>query len=493
MDLRDYITSETSALADRLIAAAEHASQHAQLQSSEQIDLVRQEVERLREELESERARATTLAAQLDAESEHASALALQLDTESLRASTLATQLDAETARHTRLASQLEAETERANALAAHVESESARAAALAADVQAEAARSSCLAADVQAETARSAALAAELQTAAARSTEMSTTLEAEMARSTDLAARLAESEALLPQLADARADLGRLRQELEDAQAITNATSAEMSASSKRAARIVSLLNASIASADALSSAQSVADLFAVLVRELGTEFDRVAIFRVKGNHLEGDIAAGLEDSTDIQKIVVPIGLESVITKAASGSGVHYATRELIGNGRPPFGGSPVAALAAPLLFDGDVVAVVYAESDAVLTDAHGPLATLLVRYAHAVLASLAQELRTSRHLREYARTLLHEARTMHDADAASGVPDRDRIERLRESIGFARDLYGQRAALEAPLSMDLLDDEIGRLLREPITLFTGALAAIVLEGAERPTAASA
>jgi hypothetical protein len=114
-------------------------------------------------------------------------------------------------------------------------------------------------------------------------------------------------------------------------------------------------------------------------------------------------------------------------------------------------------------------------------------------VRYANAVLAGLAQELRTSRHLREYARTLLQEAETMFDADVQSGVPGEERVARLRDSIRFARDLYTQRATLESPLSMDLLDDEIGRMLREPSTPFLATLAATLDEREVRRDAATA
>ena len=105
-----------------------------------------------------------------------------------------------------------------------------------------------------------------------------------------------------------------------------------------------------------------------------------------------------------------------------------------------------------------------------------------VLVRHANAVLVGLAQELKTTRQLREYAWTLLHEVEALFAADVDAGGPDPSRHERLRGNLGFARDLYAQRAALEAPVSTNLLDDEIGRMLRgaDPSTPFAYALAAI-------------
>ncbi len=194
-----------------------------------------------------------------------------------------------------------------------------------------------------------------------------------------------------------------------------------------------------------------------------------------------------------DVQKIVVPVALDSVISKALTSRAVEHAAKEQIGDACPPFGALPAFALAAPLLFDNDVLAIVYAESDAAVTEAHQPLSAILVRHANAVLASLAVELRTSRQLRDYARTLLHEAERMFDADMESQVPEEVRLERLRESIRFAHDLYGQRAALDGAPAMNLLDDEIGRLLREPPKPFIAALESVLADTRDLRTSATA
>ena len=543
MDLRTQIIDETSALADRLIAFSDTELKLTQQKASESIDRLQQELSSVRDALQAETARVQEFAAGLDAASAHAAALGAQLEAEMLRTGSLTAQLEAETNRAATLSSSLDAESRRANAAATQLETEQDRAAALAAELHAGTKRAAELASEVGEEKLRASTLASELETeriraatllgaAEAQSTALATELQAETKRAaalaSDLEAEQTRAAALLAtdasqrqttiaaettirelremvaqqsafiRAGDARtqaaeAALTRMEQELGEARAITDATSEEMSAFTRRFARMVALLNGAATSLVTLSAARTTSDLFAALIREMATEFERVAIFRVKGKHLEGERAAGLDESIDVQKIVIPMSLSSVMTKAARSGTIERAAEKEIGEAHPPFGSSPAAALAAPLVFEGEVLAVVHVESDAKFTDAHAPLAAVLVRYANAVLAGLAQEVRTSRHLREYARTLLQEAETMFDADVQSGVPGEERVARLRDSIRFARDLYTQRATLESPLSMDLLDDEIGRMLREPPTPFIATLAATVDETEARRGAATA
>jgi hypothetical protein len=582
MDLRDYITNETAALVDRLIAASQAAVQKARTDAEGVIDAFRAQVE-------AEKARADAVARQLEGEKTRASALATKLDADAARYGTLASelaverdrtaslaaaldtahervasidgqlksltaQLDTEHQRVVLLESQLDIERGRATNWESQLEAEAARVAALSADldaaqqlfVQANQAREKAESALQQAtadlqgmrellESARAEAIRsgeafqaeaaqnALLQQAheseilllqsqvdaavgAAKTFEESlAAIEAKAAAAVDasklelqslreqVAALAGEIESKRAGFDAAETSIAAMRVEVDAANALTDATSAEMSALTKRLARFVAMLEGSAASLDRLAAARSVTDLFTTLVRELGNEFERVAIFRLKGNRLEGEQAAGLDDTVDVQKIVVPVGLESVITKALTSRAVEHATKDQFGDGRPPFGGSPASALAAPLVFDGDVFAIAYAESNAPFTEAHGPLAALVIRHANAVLGGLAVELRTSRQLRDYARTLLHEAERMFDADVEAEVPVDVRSERLRDSIRFAQDLYTQRAALDGGPTMNLLDDEIGRLLRETPTPFLAALASVLAARGELRTSASA
>jgi hypothetical protein len=365
---------------------------------------------------------------------------------------------------------------EAANASRAEIEELRGKAAALADERQA-------LAAQLEAAEKAATAHTAERQALSAR---------LEMADSA-AGAHADERQSMAARVKAAEDAVAAMRGEVDEANAITDATSAQLSLLTKRFARLAVMLEGSAESLERLGAARTVTDVFAALVRELATEFDRVAIFRLKGTHLEGEHAAGLDEAVDVQKIVVPVALDSVISKALTSRAVEHAAKEQIGDACPPFGALPAFALAAPLLFDNDVLAIVYAESDAVVTEAHQPLSAILVRHANAVLASLAVELRTSRQLRDYARTLLHEAERMFDADMESQVPEEVRLERLRESIRFAHDLYGQRAALDGAPAMNLLDDEIGRLLREPPKPFISALESVLAGARDLRTSATA
>ena len=475
-------------------------------------------------DLEADRARATSLSAQLEAEGARAESLSTQLQAEGARVAALSAQLEAESARTVALAADLNALTE------AHRHTDGER-------LQAE---SACEKTEEELRGLRE-----MLQAARAEATRVANALEAEAAEKALMgeaheeairalqAQAQAESQELRQEIEDAaklrvretaqgagaveqagriqtqldaallavrthqeqarsfearmqagEAAVASMRKEADDANALSDATCAELSVMRDRMRRLTAMANSAATSLDALGSATTVADIFRTLVTQLSTEFQRVAIFRVKGNHLEGELAAGVDSSVDITKIVIPIGLSSVITKAAASGSLEHATKEQIVDSRPPFGGAPASALAAALVFQGERLAVAYADSDAPFSDAHGAFAGVLVRHANALLAHLTHELKAARQLREYAQMLLHEAEQMFLADLQAGIPAPDRVRRLRDSIGCARQLYTQHAALEGPLSADLLNEEITAISEvEPVTAFARDLAIVVAQ----------
>ena len=127
------------------------------------------------------------------------------------------------------------------------------------------------------------------------------------------------------------------------------------MAALRGEADRMGLLLDASIQSIDELSSATSISDLLASLVRQLSIEFSRVALFRVKGNRLEGEYQIGFDDTTDVTKLVLPLNLDSLITRAASSGLVEQLKgTDLDDSSRAPFGGSPTSAMALPVIVPG-------------------------------------------------------------------------------------------------------------------------------------------
>ena len=253
--------------------------------------------------------------------------------------------------------------------------------------------------------------------------------------------------------------------------------------------ARMGSLLDISAQAVDELAEKTTVTDLFAALVRHLASEFSRVALFRVKANRLEGEDQIGFDDTTDVTKLVLPLSVDSLITRAASsGSFEQLMGGELADSSRAPFGGTPTVALAMPIAFQGETLAVVYADSDQPISDrgAGGARREHRVReadgaHAGVLLMRLSQELKMLNELRDYAAMLLQEAQEMYSADIEAEKSDEERRSRLKDTIECARQLYAQRAALEGSAAAMLFDDRIAAVLEtDGNTTFGHDLAAI-------------
>lgn len=270
--------------------------------------------------------------------------------------------------------------------------------------------------------------------------------------------------------LDDALLSETRLREDLEAADAALTRTRGDISTAGAGVERLVSLVNRAVDAADELATSSTIADLLAELVKQLSSEFKRVALFRVKGNHLEGEHQAGFDAAADATKLVLPLNVDSLITRAAtSGVVVHLTGSELDDVSRAPFGGTPGTALALPIAYQGETFAVVYADSDeteqdggAAALEASAGFAKLLVRHAAVLLTRLSQELKTLIQLREYATMLLQEAEQMYAADLEADKTDEERRTRLRDTIDCARQLFGQRAELEGAAAASLLEEEI-------------------------------
>jgi hypothetical protein len=176
------------------------------------------------------------------------------------------------------------------------------------------------------------------------------------------------------------------------------------------------------------------------------------------------------------------------LITRAASSGTYEQLTGDdLDDNSRAPFGGTPVVAIAMPIAFQGETLAVVYADSDRFTSergaglDASIGFARLLVRTAGVLLMRLSQELKMLSELRDYAAMLLQEAQEMYAADTEAEKSDDERRSRLKDTIECARQLYAQRAALEGSAAATLFDDRIAATLEaDGDTPFARDLAAI-------------
>ena len=90
-----------------------------------------------------------------------------------------------------------------------------------------------------------------------------------------------------------------------------------------------------------------------------------------MKGKHLEGERGSGLDTSTDITKLVIPMSMDSLITRAATSGPSRISQAACI---RRKFSARriPAAAIALPIRFQGET-AVLYADSETAWEDAHG------------------------------------------------------------------------------------------------------------------------
>ena len=244
-------------------------------------------------------------------------------------------------------------------------------------------------------------------------------------------------------------------------------------------------LLSESIDAFDALATATTLDELFTKLVQQMAAQFPRVVIFRRKGQRLEGDLGTGLEESVDLADFTIAMSADSIITTAATQGVYESATAEQLADSHRLPGEVPSFAVAAPLVFQGETLAVVYADTrQHDKGEAHAAFAGVLAAHTNVLLSRLTQELKIARELREYAQMLLHEAEEMFVADTKEGRSESDRLRRLRDTIDFGRQLYAQRAALEGPGAAGLLEEEIASLVHTaPTRAFTTALADALAE----------
>lgn len=229
----------------------------------------------------------------------------------------------------------------------------------------------------------------------------------------------------------------------------------------------------------ETLGAAKTIAELFGSLVTQLGKQVPRAALFRVKGNHLEGEYGSGVDESVQLKKIVIPMNMDSVISRAATGGALVRSDGDDLASSRSPFGGSPVSAIAAPLSFQGEMLAVLYADSDSSMTPAQATFTQILVRHASVLLSRLTHELKALKELREYALMLLQEAEQMFVADVDSGRPAHDSLKRLRDTVDCGRQLFSQRAALEGSEAAGVFDEQISIVINAQASPFAEALAA--------------
>ena len=244
------------------------------------------------------------------------------------------------------------------------------------------------------------------------------------------------------------------------------------------------------LAGFQALESAATMADVLTTFVEQIAAQFARVALFRVRKSHLQGEHQIGFDLKTDIGKVVLPLGMDSLPARAVSSGLIERLSGDELKDGAgAPFSGSPRFALAIPVIAAGETLAVVYADdagsaknkraNDAALVGAR--FAEAMQYHAVALLMRMTNELKARAELQAYAQSLLHELEEMYTADEQSGKQADEIKARLQGNLDYARSIFDSRVALEGSGATALLDDEIGALLESaPETAFARHLAAV-------------
>ena len=314
---------------------------------------------------------------------------------------------------------------------------------------------------------------------------------EAKLAAVTDL---FNKSAARVKILERAQQDHERTVQELEAR--IKNAASAPAPAAAPAApaaagaGATVPMFDDLLAGFQALESAATMSDVLTTFVEQLAAQFPRVALFRVRKSHLQGEHQIGFDLKTDIGKVVLPLGMDSLPARAVSSGLIErLAGDELKDGARVPFSGSPRFALAIPIIAAGETLAVVYADDaghakSRRATDASqvaARFAEAMQYHAVSLLLRMTNELKARAELQTYAQSLLHELEQMYTADLQSGKTTDDLRARLLGNLDYARSIFDSRVALEGGGAAALLDDEIAALLDTAgETPFAGDLAAV-------------
>lgn len=244
------------------------------------------------------------------------------------------------------------------------------------------------------------------------------------------------------------------------------------------------------LASVRALDAAGSLSEALDALSAGAAGEAGRAAVLLVRGDELRGWAHTGFGDAVDeARHIAIPLA-DGQLFAAAAASGAPASTAHADGSAglRPP---APFVlddpdriGLAAPLLVDGRVVALVYADDGGTeareVPSAWPEHVELLARHASRCLEALtarqavrARGARTAAagppaldddSARRYARLLVSEIKLYHEATVDEGRRAGDLRSRLGSQIARARGLYDQRVPPGA--GADFFEQELVRTL---------------------------
>jgi hypothetical protein len=513
MDFREYAAKEASELTTRLTQAATAAAERAAAQVRDEEQKV---ADALRAQLQTAVDQKSAVAASLKESETEAARLRAELKSTVDQKSAVAASLKEAETEAARLRAELNSATERVEVTTHQLDEarktadklEAARAAAGAARDEQAAARKTAEA-DLQktreaAELLRKnlAGVTKDLEAAAAGHRASEASAAEANSQSQAAEAKLEAVTDLLKKGASRLKTVEQAQQQQErtihDLQSQLQAARAAPAAAASAAPPVSEVLEALITGFQALAAATTIAGVFKTLVEQMAGQFPRVALFRMKKGHLLGEHQIGFDLSTDIGKIALPLGMESLPVRAASSGRVERLAGEELKGNHLPFAGTPTSAIAFPLVVAGETLAIVYTDDAGAPKRGHGAddarCADAMRQYAVAVLMRLNNELKALAELQKYAASLLHEMEQMYDADVESGLAAADLQKRLASNLDYARSIYRSRTAHESPDTATLIDDEIAALVdARRDRPFGSALAAVAgLQGTRSAAEAS-
>lgn len=229
----------------------------------------------------------------------------------------------------------------------------------------------------------------------------------------------------------------------------------------------------------------RTMSGVLTVLVEAVAQEFTRVALFMVHENHLEGVQQVGLDFRGDVSSLMVPFTLESVLTRVVrTGATEEFTGGDESDSGRALFGGSPAYGIATPIIVQGEMFAVLYADhaepaEESIEAARKAKIAQLVVAQATPLLPGLMVEQRAIAELDRYARTLVAQIERVYATDAQRGSTEEVVHTRLQEHVQYAREVFAQRVEGGPAAAAGLLERHLTAARRaEPSTPFGRALA---------------
>src|SRR5262245_47966849 len=486
MDFTTLTLQELTALADRLTAASARDVEVATQQLSETyqatIDGLRHEKTQLLAENEgliAERARLELREKQFDAAKTQFEARKSQLEAERGQLEARKNQLEADRARLESRKNQLETEKAQLESRKNQLETEKAQLETRKNQLETEKGRLEARKNQLESEKGRLEAERSELADALSRAGNAAherrkalleskvAVRQAEAARERETSARAATELELdqLRQLLDtAHTDSLRINDELEQQIADKAVLAAELERSRSHG----SLLHRLQTALETAARSTSVEDVLVASAQALIDDFARAAVFVVKDNRLDMAWQSGFDTHSGPAKVAIPLGVDSLLTQAASAEGVRaFSTDSVEDPALASFGGSPSLIITAPIKVRGETLAVIYAD-DAGGRSLNGSvedasmLLDILRSSAMLRLERLTLELKTLAELRSYAKMLLDEVEYVYSADLRAAKSDSERLDRLQQNLKCAWEIYQQRVSAEGPAAATLLGEEV-------------------------------